>query len=347
MIPAAAASAKSLQSRDFWLSSGYRLLEREEGGGLVVTEAFLRAYFNRAELSPGPRASAVERALHAALLAEPRRPVERGAIEQIADPDARMRWQDTLAFRDRLLRHRTLESTYLALVRRGVGATPPLFVNHLVHVVLRNLLDNCTDPHVLRAAELFFRPQRLAVHEGSLIAVDAELVDGEIAQAAFPLVAVPRRPAGNIDVLADSNAESYWRRSDSFDMALNLHAGGKGRQALGEVMRRWLAHLLALEVAVEPVAAPRDGKYGWIVGLDAEGARIASALAKGDSPDEATMARIACLFSMTFSDDADILDSARGEPVHLMLGMAPDGGLRMKPQNLIAGLPLRRARALL
>ena len=47
------------------------------------------------------------------------------------------------------------------LVREGIGRTPPLFINQLVHVILRNALDGCDDAYVLRAAELFFRPQRL------------------------------------------------------------------------------------------------------------------------------------------------------------------------------------------
>ncbi len=51
-----------------------------------------------------------------------------------------------LAFRDHLLRHRTVEAAYLALVRQGVGRTPPLFMNQLVHVILRNILDLCDDP---------------------------------------------------------------------------------------------------------------------------------------------------------------------------------------------------------
>ena len=223
-------------------------------------------------------------------------------------------------------------------MRRGVGDTPPPFVNHLVHVVLRGVLDACPDPQVLRAGELFFRPQRLTLHEGALVAVDAALVEG--ADAVPPLVAVPRRPAASIDVLADGNAESYWRRSDSFDMALDLSAGGRGRQALADVIRRWIAHLLAIDVAVEPVAAPRDGKYGRAIGLDAEGTRIANALSKGEMPDDSTMTRIVGLFRLTPGDEASALETAKSEPVHLVLAMAPDGALRMRPQNLIAGLPL-------
>ena len=63
-------------------------------------------------------------------------------------------------------------------MRRGVGQTPPLFLNQLVHVILRNALDGCDDAYVLRAAELFFRPQRMTLHEGSLIAADEETIAG-------------------------------------------------------------------------------------------------------------------------------------------------------------------------
>ena len=63
-------------------------------------------------------------------------------------------------------------------MRRGVGDTPPLFINQLVHVILRNALDGCEDAFVLRAAELFFRPQRLTLHDGSLIAADEETIAG-------------------------------------------------------------------------------------------------------------------------------------------------------------------------
>ena len=168
--------------RDFWLSCGHHLLDRDEGGGLVVTDEFLKAYLARPELAPPPDACIVERTLHAALLTNPRRPVAAGEIAAIADADARENWSLMIAFRDHLVSHRTVEAAYLDLVRRGVGQTPPLFINQLVHVILRNALDGCDDVFVLRAAELFFRPQRLTVHDGSLIAADEETVAGASAR---------------------------------------------------------------------------------------------------------------------------------------------------------------------
>ena len=102
----------------------------------------------------------------------------RTKLPAIADADARENWQFVLAFRDLLLRHPTLEAAYLALVRSGSINLPPLFVNQLVHVILRNALDGCDDPFVLRAAELFFRPQRIMPHEQSLLLGDEEVIGG-------------------------------------------------------------------------------------------------------------------------------------------------------------------------
>ena len=70
---------------DFWLSCGHHLLDRDQGGGLVVTDEFLKAYLARPELAPPPEACVVERTLHAALLADPRRPVAAGEVAAISD----------------------------------------------------------------------------------------------------------------------------------------------------------------------------------------------------------------------------------------------------------------------
>ena len=58
---------------DFWRSSGYDLLDRHADGTLGITDAFLAAYLARPEMAPVPESCAAERALHGALLADPRR----------------------------------------------------------------------------------------------------------------------------------------------------------------------------------------------------------------------------------------------------------------------------------
>jgi len=40
-----------------------------------------------------------------------------------------------------------------------------------------------------------------------------------------------------------------------------------------------------------------------------------------------------------------MVDKVRGEPVYLILAMTPDKTIRMKPQNLLTGLPVRRVEA--
>ena len=129
-------------ARDFWLSCGHHLLDRDEGGGLLVTDEFLKAYLARPEITPPAEACAAERSLHSRLLADPRQDVAGADIAAIADADARENWQVMIAFRDHLTRHRTLEAAYLDIVRRNLRF-PYIFLNQIVHVILRNVLDGC------------------------------------------------------------------------------------------------------------------------------------------------------------------------------------------------------------
>jgi hypothetical protein len=329
--------------RDFWLSCGHHLLDRAAGGGLVVTDEFLKVYLARPELAPPPDAAEDERALHAELLADPRVAVSPERIAALEDPDARENWQLMIDFRDLLLRHPTLEAAYAALAREGMGNTPPLFINQLVHVILRNALDGCEDAYVLRAAELFFREQRLTIHDQSLIAADEETIAGIGETPLSPLVSMLGLPAASeIDVVSESNADSYWDRSDQFDMALDLTAGRRGLAAFGEVIAVWLYHMLSVEADIEPLTEIRDVNLTWYVGLDAEATKIGDALWGGEELDDAQKARVIGLFRVSFRDPDVVTEQLRGEPIYLLLAMTSDRVLRIKPQNLVTGLPIRR-----
>jgi hypothetical protein len=332
--------------KDFWLSCGHHLLDRDAGGGLLVSDEFLKVYLARPELAPPPDASAGERALHAALLADPRKIISAAEIAAIPDTDARENWELMIAFRNHLLRHPTIEAAYASLVREGGGRTPPLFINQLVHVILRNALDGCDDAYVLRAAELFFREQRLTVHAEALIAADEETIAGIGEAPLSPLVSMLGLPAASeIDVLSDANADTYWERSDLFDMALDMTAGRRSLAALGEVIAAWVFHMLSIEVDVEQVTEIRDVNLTWYVGLDAEATKIGDALWNGEELDEQARSRIVGLYRLTFRDPGVVTEKIRGEPVYLLLAMTPDRVLRIKPQNLVTGLPIRRLEA--
>jgi len=328
-------------NKDFWLSCGHHLLDRDAGGGLIATDEFLKVYLARPELTPPRDACVAERTLHAALLAEPRRAVPADQIAAIADADARENWQVMLAFRDQLTGHRTIEAAYLDIIRRGIKV-PHLFINQMVHVILRNALDDCDDPYVLRAAELLFRPQRMTLHEGSLIAADEETISGKSDTPVSPLVSMLGIPAAaEIDVMNDDNAGHYFEHSDQFHVALDLTGGRRGLQALGLVIARWVDHLLAVAVEVELLTEMRETKLSWYVGLDTEGTKIGDALWNGEELDEAAQARVVGLFRLTFRDPDVVMDKVKGEPVYLILAMDRDKVLRLKPQNLVTGLPIK------
>lgn len=332
--------------KDFWIACGHHLLDRDANGGLVVTDEFLKAYFVRPELMPPDVACAVERRLQGELLADPRRAISAEEVAAIADLDARENWQFVLAFRDLLLRHATLEAAYLALIRSGSVNLPPLFVNQLVHVILRNALDGCEDPFVLRAAELFFRPQRIIPHEHSLLLGDEEVIGSPSPTPVLSLMSMLGATSGaQVDVLTEENAASYWRRSDEFDLALDCAGGGPGPAALADAMRRWISHLLGIDVGIEPLTALRDAKLTWYVGLDAEATRIGDRLWHGEELDDHAASRVLTLFRLTFPDTGLVVDAVGREPVYLILAMTSDQHVRMKPQNLLMGLPIRHLEA--
>jgi len=332
--------------KDFWIACGYHLLDRSASGGLLVTDEFLKAYFARPELMPPDEACEVERRLHRELLADPRRAVAATEVAAIADADARENWQFVLAFRDLLLRQPTLEAAYLALVRSRSVNLPPLFLNQLVHVILRNALDGCQDPFVLRAAELFFRPQRIVPHERLLLLGDEEIIGGPSPLPVLSLISMlGAATRAEVDVLGEGNANSYWRRSDQFDFALDLTGGTRGPVALAETMTRWMSHLLGVDVAIKPLTALCDAKLTWYVGLDAEATEIGDRLWHGETLDGRTMTRVLALFQVTFADAGLVVDAVGREPVYLILAMTSDQLVRMKPQNLLTGLPIKRLEA--
>ena len=144
-------------------------------------------------------------------------------------------------------------------------------------------------------------------------------------------------------MLSEATAESYWEQSDRFDMALDLSPSGRGMAALGDVIARWLAHLLAIDVVVEPVAALQNLTWNWYVGLTSEATHIGDAIWRGDELADGVRAQLIGILRLAFRDPADMIERVRDEPVYLLLAMTADEVLRMKPQNLLAGLPILEA----
>jgi hypothetical protein len=326
---------------EFWVASGHHLTQRDAAGMLAVTDELLLAYLARPEVLPPSEACDAERALHARLRADPRAPAGPAEIAAMADPDARENWGHLLAFRDLLAGAGTVEAAYLKLVRERLFA-PPLFVSHMLQLILRNALDGCDDPFTLRAAELLFRPQASSIRDGALLLADLELLEEiEAERAQAPLVAMLNPdPLAEVDVMTPANAWTWWSRSDAHSMALNYGAETRSREGLAAAIAALLRHLLQLDVLVEPFSAVADIDMRWYVGLDADGTRIGDALWRGQTPSQALAERLVGLFRLTFLRPSQADPRLAGAPVWLIMALGADGRLRLKPQNLIVGLPL-------
>lgn len=326
----------------FWATSGHLLLDRAPGGGLVVTDDFLKAYLARPEVLPPDDACPAERALHGKLMAAPQAEVAPAEIAAIEDEDARENWQFLVGWRDRLVAAPTLEGAYARIIREGVAGVPPLFLDHLAHVILRGALDAVEDPYVVRAAECLFRPQRVTFHENTILLADAEIIEGhEADRHASPLLAMLGGPAAtSLDILKPANADHYWQRSDGFDMVLDLGGAPSGRAALGEALRHWIRALHGFDVEIAALETLKDADWRWFVGLDAQATALGNTLWQGGSLDESEAARVLALYSLRLPAEVPVLPAARGRPVYLIMAMDTDRLLRLKPQNLVAGLPL-------
>ena len=336
-------------AQDFWSSSGFSLLRRGPDGWLVPGDDYLRHFLARAELAPPPEAGPGERHLHARLLDKPRLAVPEGDLAAVEDADARENWAEFLRFRERLLEAGSVEACYVGQFRRERVDIAPPFVDALAQAIVRGLLEGTADPWLARAGELFFRPQRVSVEAGQVLAADASTIEAYAETGGFGnlgrLIKQQQTPVATVkmDVLNAENAPFYFLRDELFSFLLDLTPGREGARALATVLERWVAHLAGVRVAIEPVERVADERWRWHSGLDVESTAILNALYRGESVPEETLARLVALFRLEFADPADALAEAAGRPVYLGLACREDRTLRMKPQNLLLNLPLATA----
>ena len=331
---------------EFWRSSGFHLVTRNEDGKLLVTDDFLRAYLLRPELSPVDESCAAERALHQALLDSPRDAVAPERLAQVADADARENYEVMLRFRDQLLAAGTLEDCYLSLFTGDRVVTPTLFVDQLAHVIVRNMLDGTEDSFRTRAGELFFRPQKVMLKDGTVMLADAETYDMLATTGGYGslgrLIVAAQTPLAEVelDVVTDDNADAYWSRDERYDMVLNTTFGQPGLDALCRVLELWIRHFLDIGVHIQPVQTISDEHWVWHVGLDVEGTAILNDLYEGREVDDERLGRILSLFRLEFDEPSVMMPSIAGRPVYLAMATTEDNTLRLKPQNLLVNLPL-------
>ena len=333
---------------DYWPSCGYPLLAPTDDGALRVTDEFLRSLLQRPELAPVAESCAGELALHARLLDSPRQPIDDTALAAVSDEDARANYAVWLRFRDRLLAHPTLQGSYLALFRGDVDV-PPVFVHQLTQILLRHALGDDATPMMARAAEMLFRTQKVSVlDEGQVMAADDETVERHALSGSFgslgELLAqggAPLRTA-ELDVLHEENGDVYWERNEAHDLVISLNHGQPALESLCRVLERWVDHLLGVAVKIEVEREIDEALWVWHVGLDAQASAVLNALYQGEEVGAERMARMLCLFRLSFLEPGAARPELAGLPVYLAMAMDEHKRLRLKPQNLLLNLPLAR-----
>jgi hypothetical protein len=278
----------------------------------------------------------------------PRRALTEQDLSKVEDQDARDNYRLLLRFRDRLLEAGTVEGAYMSLFRGAIDV-PPMFIDQLAHVILRNLLDGERDPLRLRAAEVFFREQKATLKDGHALLADLETVGMHAAGSRYGSVgrliveAQGELGAVDLDVLDRANAELYWSRESKHDTVISLTYGRPALDAFARVVEQWVAHFLCVQVKVKPVRRIEEPRWAWHVGLDAESSAILNELWAGNEVEQGRMRNILALFALDFDDPAAMRRDIAGRSVYLGLSCDADQVVRMKPQNLLSNLPLHEA----
>jgi len=281
-------------------------------------------------------------------MADPRRRITQAEIDAVEDPDGRDNYRVVIRFRDRLVEAGTIEAAYMGLFKAPIDI-PPLFIEQMVHVVLRNILDGCDDPLRLRAAEVFFREQKATIQEGHALLADLETVEMHAAGSQYGsigrLIVEAQGSLGKVDldVLDRANAQIYWERESRHDTVISVTFGRPALDALARVIEAWVRHFLSLTVRVKPIRKIDEPHWAWHIGLDTESTAILNELWSGGQVDHGRMQRILALFALTFDDPAAMRTDITGRTIYLALSATEEGVVRMKPQNLLTNLPLHEA----
>ena len=290
-----------------------------------------------------------ERTLHASLMQEPQRAVAAGELKLFKDEDARHNYEVVLRFRDRLLQAGSIEGCYLSLFKKGGVDIPPLFIEQMTHVVLRNILDGCDDPLRLRAAELFFREQKATIQDGHVLLADLETVEMHASGSKYGSLgrliveAQGATAKADLDVLDRQNAALYWDRESRHDTVISLTYGRPALDAFCRVLEAWVFHFLKVKTRIEPIRKIEEPRWAWHIGLDAEATAILNALWAGEQVDAGRMRRILALFRLQFEEPGEMRRDIAGRSVYLALAADDGDVVKMKPQNLLLNLPLNEA----
>jgi hypothetical protein len=339
-----------------------------------IENSFWHSLLARPELALVPESCRDERRLHDALQLKPLRAVKPEELAAIRDEDARGNYAMFLQFRDGVIQADSLPAWYAQLFQAGTITLPPLFIDYAVKHILAQLLQG-QDAHALRAAELLYRQQRVAVHEGRILSGDREALDtqnetaglGDLGRLLLQnKVQVAGSESQSLRVLSaehsltfqEQSAQASYRYTWLLDLTheqsaqvgpaqhsfeIRLARTDSGLSALARVLELWIAHFKGAKVRITPLAKVQDASWRWHTGLDTESTQLLNALYEQQPLPESQLKRLISLFRLDFLDPQDTLPEMAGKPVYLGLAMNEQGLLKLKPQNLLLNLPFARA----
>jgi hypothetical protein len=348
-----------------WPSCGRAHLERRDDGALLPTPAWWLHWLTRPELALVAESCPAEISLHRCLQQDPMREVAAQELAAITDADARENYRHLLRLRDGVQAAGSLQAWVVAQFSDGVSV-PPLFIDVALQAIVTGLLDEPPDPLQARAAEIFFRTQRLSFEQGRVLAADLQTLEevrqsqglGELGRlmAQAQVKALPAQ----LPVLGADTESRYWRDATSphFRSTLLLDLTQEASTAVGHgvhfkigvarsglkplavLLERWVRQLLGAEVRITPVPRIDDPRWRWHVGLDVEATALLDDLYAGAVVEDERLSRLVGLFRLQFANAAEMRADVAGVPVYLALMANSQGQLRMKPQNLLRNLPL-------
>ena len=318
---------------DFWLTSGWHLLNKDNENRLLPSEDFMKAYFIRPEVQIVSESCLQEIKLNKKLLNNPFSNVDKKEIELIDDNDVKFNYRMILNFRDFLSNSENIESAYLKFCKGQKINFPPLFLDHLVQIILRNILDKEPFPLEARVAEIFFRSQITNIQQDEIMLADQEITNLQVLDS-------KEKKNVDVDILRESTADFYWERSDRFDTSIDIAYTKPGLDALARVMEKWIYYFLKIKVVITPLQKIEDDRWSWHIGLDQISSSILDKLYNGTKISDFELKKIICLFKL--ETNKGFVQNMVGKPVYLALSTNDKGIIKMKPQNLLTNLPIKQ-----
>jgi hypothetical protein len=348
---------------DFWPSCGFQSLSCNERGWLLPTADLFQLFLQRPELALVKESCPAEIRLHKRLSAAPLTEITEADIRKIRDPDVQFNYSVFLKFRDALIANGSVEGYYQSLFAQDAITIPPDFLDQLVQLILRNLLDGSGDAQLLRAAELLFRPQQVTMENGQVLCADLAFVQshqesgglGELGRLLVQNKTALR--AAQLRVLNETTVSSYFEHSERHDflldltheianelphgLVLHMTRARSGLKSLAKVLELWVAHFFDVAVSIKPESRIDDPAWRWHIGLDPDASSLLNDLYEGQTIEPARMQQLISLFRLEFADSNKLQDDMQDKPIYLGLCMRANHSLKLKPQNLLLNLPLR------